>query len=66
MNLVPCVGMWLILQKLRDQIRHWMSVWFFLKARHGESIERFEDRMLQGSIFAEVYRLLPPYAQESD
>jgi hypothetical protein len=33
--------------KLRDQIRHWMGVWFFLKARHGESIERFEDRMLQ-------------------
>lgn len=33
--------------KLRDQIRHWMSVWFFLKARHGESIERFEDRMFQ-------------------
>ena len=32
--------------KLRDQIRNWMGIWFFLKAREGDAIERFEDRLL--------------------
>jgi hypothetical protein len=30
---------------LRAQIRNWMSIWFFLQNRHGESIERFDDRV---------------------
>jgi len=30
---------------LRAQIRNWMSIWFFLHNRHGESIERFDDRV---------------------
>jgi len=33
--------------KLRSQIRNWMGIWFFLKARQGDTIERFDDRMLQ-------------------
>lgn len=32
---------------LRSQIRNWMGIWFFLKARQGDTIERFDDRMLQ-------------------
>jgi hypothetical protein len=31
---------------LRAQIRNWMSIWFFLQERHGEAIERFDDRMV--------------------
>ena len=30
---------------LRSQIRNWMGIWFFLQNRHGESIERFDDRV---------------------
>ena len=30
---------------LRSQIRHWMSIWFFLQCRHGESIERFDEHV---------------------
>ena len=30
---------------LRAQIRNWMGIWFFLQNRHGESIERFDDRV---------------------
>jgi len=33
--------------KLRAQIRNWMGIWFFLKARQSVTIERFDDRMLQ-------------------
>ena len=33
--------------ELRSQIRNWMGIWFFLKARQGDTIERFDDRMLQ-------------------
>ena len=32
---------------LRPQIRNWMGIWFFLKGRESEKIERFDDRMLQ-------------------
>jgi hypothetical protein len=32
---------------LRNQIRNWMGIWFFLKGRESEKIERFDDRMLQ-------------------
>ena len=32
---------------LRDQIRNWMGIWFFLKSRESERVERFDDRMLQ-------------------
>jgi hypothetical protein len=32
---------------LRDQIRNWMGIWFFLKSRDAEKLERFDDRMLQ-------------------
>ena len=31
---------------LRAQIRNWMGIWFFLQERHGETIERFDDRMV--------------------
>ncbi len=33
--------------QLRDQIRNWMGIWFFLKGRESEKVERFDDRMLQ-------------------
>jgi hypothetical protein len=35
------------LDRLRPQIRNWMGIWFFLKARQSDTVERFEDRMLQ-------------------
>ena len=31
---------------LRDPIRHWMSIWFFLQERHSEKIELFDERMV--------------------
>jgi len=33
--------------ELRPQIRNWMGIWFFLKGRECEKVERFDDRMLQ-------------------
>jgi len=33
--------------ELRPQIRNWMGIWFFLKGRESEKVERFDDRMLQ-------------------
>ena len=32
---------------LRAQIRNWMGIWFFLKGRESEKVERFDDRMIQ-------------------
>ena len=32
---------------LRAQIRNWMGIWFFLKSRESEKVERFDDRMIQ-------------------
>jgi hypothetical protein len=34
-------------EDLRAQIRNWMGIWFFLKGRDSERVERFDDRVLQ-------------------
>ncbi len=32
---------------LREQIRNWMGIWFFLQQRHGDSVEQYDDRVAQ-------------------
>lgn len=38
---------WANFADLRDRIRNWMGIWFFLQGRESEKVERFDDRMLQ-------------------